>query len=686
MKENNGPNVNAVADLQNLAQIGLALSQEHQLGSILEMIVNAARSMTNADAGTLYILDPEARCLRFCIMQNETTRTKINADKNPDVPIPEPVPLYVNGAPNNANVSSYVALTGDLVNISDVYSAQGFNFSGVKHYDSVSGYRSKSMLVTPMRDHNDDIIGILQLLNAKIAGTDKVTDFSERHEVLVSSLASQAAVSITNRRLLSGMEKDLEEIRRLRQAEEELGEKLKKAYLETEKTNAELKAAMAQTSVVRKIWMFFVLCLILAGTAWKGFETGNLAAILSTIESTHQETADNKSIQTVRVTNSPVSATLSFVGQIEPLTQKVFLSPFSGKVTEKYYMEGQLVKAGDPLLKLDTTELEIKVRQARSALIRAKKDHIQIKEWAGGPRVTQARLSQARQNAILDNLKRKLDEATVLFDKGIIPKVELESSIESFENQKISAKAAEDEVKSLLALGSHDQLLIASMELQNAQAELDELEEQLARATLVAEEGGIVLLPASEEQRQQELKSIEAGTKVQQGETLVVIGDLSGLTIRTKVDEVSISKLSLSQLVQVTSDAFPEIVLDGWISAISCQALGSTAGRSSGGKPPVFDVTVTVDELSFEQQNKIRMGMSAILNVTVYDNPSALVVPISAVESGYDYAQVFKKNPQTHKFENVPVRAGVTTLEQVEVLSGLTLGDEIALFPDEVMQ
>lgn len=80
------------------------------------------------------------------------------------------------------------------------------------------------------------------------------------------------------------------------------------------------------------------------------------------------------------------------------------------------------------------------------------------------------------------------------------------------------------------------------------------------------------------------------------------------------------------------------------------------------------------------------MGMSAILNVTVYDNPSALVVPISAVESGYGYAQVYKKNPQTHKFEKVPIKADITTLEQVEILSGLALDDEIALFPNEVTQ
>ncbi|KAF1079621.1 MAG: hypothetical protein GQF41_4179 [Candidatus Rifleibacterium amylolyticum] len=686
MKEENSSNSNAVQDLQNLAQIGLALSHEHQLGSLLEMIVNAARSMTNADAGTLYILDSELRSLRFCIMQNETTRTKINAVDNPDAPIPEPVPLYVNGAPNNANVSSYVALTGEPVKISDVYSAQGFNFSGVKHYDTVSGYRSQSMLVIPMRDHNDDIIGILQLLNSKSAGTGKVTDFSERHEVLVSSLASQAAVSITNRRLLSGMEKDLEEIRRLRQAEEELGDKLRKAYLKTEETNAELKAAMAQTSAVRKIWMFFVLCLILAGATWQAFAAGNLGTILATTEDTREYAVDNGSIATIKVANSPVSANLSFVGQIEPLSQKVYLSPFSGKVIEKHYIEGQLIKAGEPLLELDTSEIGIKVRQARSNLIRAQKDHTQIKEWAGGPRVSQARLNQARQNAILDSLKRKLDEAVILFDKGIIPKVELESSQEAFENQKINAQAAEDEVKSLLALGSRDQLLIASMELQNAQAELDELEAQLAKATITAEEDGIILLPASEEQRQQELKSIEVGTKVQQGETLVVIGDLSGLTIRTKVDEVSISKLSLNQLVQVTSDAFPGIILDGWISAIACQALGSASGRSSGGKPPVFDVTVTVDELSPEQQSKIRMGMSAILNVTVYDNPAALVVPISAVESGYGYAQVYRKNPQTLTFEKVPITAGITTLEQVEILSGLALDDEVALFPDEVMK
>lgn len=684
MKESNVSGLSAVKDLQSLAQIGLALSQEHQLGSILEMIVDAARSITSADAGTLYILDAEARCLRFCIMQNETTRTKINAVKDPDIPIPEPVPLYVDGAPNNGNVSSYVALTGEPVNIADVYAARGFNFSGVKHYDSVSGYRSKSMLVMPMRDHNDQIIGILQLLNSQAEETGRVAEFSERHQVLVSSLASQAAVSITNRRLISQMEKDLEEIKKLRNEEEELGEKLRKAYLETEEANVELRAAMAQTGIVRKIWMLFFVCLILAGIAWKGFDSGSLGAVLS--ETRNNEPADGKTIETVKVENSPVSANLSFVGQIEPLTQKVFLSPFSGKVIEKYYLEGQLVKAGDPLLKLDTTELEIKVRQARSTMIRAKKEHIQIREWAGGPRVTQARLSMARQKAILDNLKRKLDEAQVLFDKGIIPGSELESAVEAFENQKISALAAEDEVKSLLALGSQDQLKIASMELQNAQAELDELEGQLAKATITAEEDGIILLPASDEQRQQELKSIEVGSKVQQGETLVVIGDLSGLTIHTKVDEVSISKLSLSQVVQVTSDAFPEIVLDGWISAISCQALGSASGRSAGGKPPVFDVTVTVDELSFEQQSKIRMGMSAILNVTVYDNPDALVIPISAIESGYGYARVYKKNPQTRSFEQVPVKAGITTLEQVEVLSGLSSGDEIALFPQEVMQ
>lgn len=102
------------------------------------MIVTSARKLTHADAGTLYIVDPIAREVRFTILQNDTTKVQINGVRDPGAPIPPPVPMFVDRAPNNGNVSSYVGLSGETVNIADVYSAKGFTFTGVKYYDGIS--------------------------------------------------------------------------------------------------------------------------------------------------------------------------------------------------------------------------------------------------------------------------------------------------------------------------------------------------------------------------------------------------------------------------------------------------------------------------------------------------------------------------------------------------------------------
>ncbi|HOJ43991.1 MAG TPA: HD domain-containing phosphohydrolase, partial [Syntrophorhabdaceae bacterium] len=101
-----------------------------------------------------------------------------------------------------ANVSSYAALSGEIINIPDVYNAKGFNFEGTKKFDAGTGYRSRSMLVVPLRNHENDIIGVLQLLNAMDRRTGKVIKFSKKSEEIASSLASQAAVALTNNRLI----------------------------------------------------------------------------------------------------------------------------------------------------------------------------------------------------------------------------------------------------------------------------------------------------------------------------------------------------------------------------------------------------------------------------------------------------------------------------------------------------
>jgi len=191
--------------IRRLTRIGAALSAERNIGRLLEMIVDEARQFTNADGGTLYIVSDDEKKLRFAIVQNESLKTRMGGTSG-DITW-SPVNLYdESGNPNHANVSSHAALSGNVVNIPDVYHADRFNFEGTRTFDAATGYRSQSMLVVPMRNHENDIIGVLQLLNARDRFTGTTIAFSPECQELTESLASQAAVSLTNNRLIHDLE------------------------------------------------------------------------------------------------------------------------------------------------------------------------------------------------------------------------------------------------------------------------------------------------------------------------------------------------------------------------------------------------------------------------------------------------------------------------------------------------
>lgn len=193
-----------IAHIRKLSEIGIALSAEKNLDRLLESIVDQARIFAGADAGTLYIMDEENDCLEFAIVQNNTLKTRMGGTAGP-ITWPS-VPLKKEGASNFSNVSSYAAITGEIVNIPDVYEAEGFDFSGTRKFDSSTGYRSQSMLVIPMKNKENEIIGVLQLINALDPATRKSVPFLADHIDLIASLASQAAVAITNVRLYRDLE------------------------------------------------------------------------------------------------------------------------------------------------------------------------------------------------------------------------------------------------------------------------------------------------------------------------------------------------------------------------------------------------------------------------------------------------------------------------------------------------
>jgi len=191
--------------ISNMSAIGLALSKEKDMDKLLEMILLEAKRISNADGGTLYMMTDDQR-LKFSIMITDSLNIHMGGTSGKEIPF-YPVKLYMDdGQPNKTMIAANAGLTGDTINIPDAYKAKGFDFSGTKAFDEKTGYRSKSFLTVPLKNHEDEIIGVLQLLNAQDIKTKKVIPFSDGVQKSVEALSSQAAVAITNKNLIKDLE------------------------------------------------------------------------------------------------------------------------------------------------------------------------------------------------------------------------------------------------------------------------------------------------------------------------------------------------------------------------------------------------------------------------------------------------------------------------------------------------
>ncbi len=174
-------------DFLSILDIGIAVAGEKDRNKLLDMIIDKGMELTNCDAGTLYILKDEK--LHFKIMK--TISQGVDKGRNGEVIEIPAVPL------REENICAYTAIHKKPLNIEDVYYSDEFDFSGPKNYDKMTGYRTQSMLTIPLIGLNDDVLGVLQLMNAK----DKegvVVPFEKSLEHIVFSLSSQASIAVCN--------------------------------------------------------------------------------------------------------------------------------------------------------------------------------------------------------------------------------------------------------------------------------------------------------------------------------------------------------------------------------------------------------------------------------------------------------------------------------------------------------
>jgi diguanylate cyclase (GGDEF)-like protein len=177
---------------RELVQIGITLTSEQDLETLLERILTEARRFTRAEAGTLFLREGDQ--LRFSVVQNDKLAREFGQEEMRRRLQADPLSL------RELSLAGHVALTGDILNLHDTYMIPPDRpYSFDSRVDARLNYRTQSILVVPLQDPANNILGVLELINALDRG--RVVPFDSQYEGLVRSLASQAAVALRNARL-----------------------------------------------------------------------------------------------------------------------------------------------------------------------------------------------------------------------------------------------------------------------------------------------------------------------------------------------------------------------------------------------------------------------------------------------------------------------------------------------------
>jgi HlyD family secretion protein len=419
------------------------------------------------------------------------------------------------------------------------------------------------------------------------------------------------------------------------------------------------------------IWMLaaglLMLCLA-GGYAWLG-------TAQASVDQSRNGKDDPSENRFFKVQARTVSKLVHIAGVIAPGTATSIAAPFSGAIIKTCFAVGQRVEAGDVLLQLDTVELETQRSEAGSAVINAQQKVAELRDWKNSAEVLRAQRAVERGKQQLQKLRSDLAEVRKLFSLGIVAKQEVDGLIDQEREAANALISANEELSGIVRKGGAHAIQVAAIEFVNAKRKLQQLEDKLASAKVLAPTSGVIVQPSTsgDNNASQESRELIAGAKITEGQKLLTIASSDRLQIRGKVPEVDIAALKIGLSMRATTVAFPNGILSGRIAAIASQA-----SREGDMSMPGFDLVAQIDNWSGSPEQKIRLGMTANMEIVVYERPDILVVPPSAVTTDdKQNHQVKKRNPGTGKFDAVNVTLGMSFPEGVEVLSGLAPGDEI---------
>ncbi len=468
---------------------------------------------------------------------------------------------------------------------------------------------------------------------------------------------------------------DISELRELQAREIALAQEvdaqhkeLRQAYLNLEEQNRTLAEASRRTRLARLGGLGAVVVLLtLAGLY--------ALSLRPDAPSREARAAATASAEDAVLTVEPrqLTETVTMTGQLAPLREVDIISPVDGKVSVVHVPFGERVEKDGALIELDVTEARVAHRDAQARHIKAQERFAEVENWDESAEVSRARRSLATAKLALEDSRRRLENTAFLFERGVIPESEHTAAQRDFTSRKFELDASEQDFASVLQRGESE-VRIAKLELENARVQLDETSESLRLSVFRAPVAGVVMRSRSGGGAMGQSGGggrIAAGQAVSQGDRLMTIGDLDGISLVGRVDETDVVRISAGKTALITGDAFAGTVLRGVVEQVSTEA--TVTQRML----PYFDVRAVVSNLTPEESAAIRLGMSAVLDVVVRTEPEAILIPLAAVSmvNRKPFVRVLRGEEPV----SVPVVAGEATISGVEILEGIDPGDRILL-------
>lgn len=338
------------------------------------------------------------------------------------------------------------------------------------------------------------------------------------------------------------------------------------------------------------------------------------------------------------------SQTLFYSGIIQPLHQRVVTNPAEGVIIDMPFQYGQAVKSGQLLFVISSTKFLTDYKTALMQYVKTKSE--------------------------MNTMQTQLNEAKFLHKNQLISDDDFKMKQSGYYAARLALLQAKDTLENLL-----HQLNINDVNLYNLTiANIDKINQALHPQSnrdnlrIVSPVDGIVLAP---NKSSEESKQTMQGDAVKQGDVLALIGDMQGITVQVKVNELIVNQLHAGQTVKITGIAFPDM-LTGKITRVDKQ------GEIANGGLPTFNVDIAVYSLTHEQQKNIHVGMSAKIEMTLQED-SHLTVPLAAVneKDGLAFVNLWDEKLKTAR--KISVQTGKTTLDSVVILAGLKEGDKIVL-------